>query len=161
MNALTALLDRTEHERTDPLLVVGEAGMGKTPLLDEFARVARRRGAHVARAAAPEGGDVSAFAVIEDLAHRMSEHLDVLDEAEAELLSRSHPDGMIGPVARLGQDRVAVVAAARPRPALDPLLAAWQRLEVGPLALDSATVLLRLSLADRASRTLADDQPGP
>jgi hypothetical protein len=198
MAALTALLDRSEDERTDPLLVVGEAGMGKTALLDELARAARRRGAYVARAAAPEGGDVSALAVIEDLAHGLSEHLGALNEDEAELLTTSHPGGMLGPapvaeallhllaaasadrpvvllvddvqwadpgslaalcltVARLGQDRVAVVGAARPRPALEPRLAAWAHLEVGPLALDDATVLLRRSLAERASRTLADD----
>ena len=39
-----ALLDRAEVERADPQLIVGEAGMGKTSLLDEFVRSARRRG---------------------------------------------------------------------------------------------------------------------
>ena len=37
MAALMALLDRAEVERADPLLMVGEAGMGKTALLDAFA----------------------------------------------------------------------------------------------------------------------------
>ena len=38
-------------------------------------------------------------------------------------------------VGRLGQEPVAVVAAARPRPALDPRVEAWERIEVGPLGL--------------------------
>jgi DNA-binding CsgD family transcriptional regulator len=199
MAALMSLLDRAEAERADPLLLIGEAGMGKTALLDEFTRAARRRGTHVARAAAPEGGHVSAFAVIEDLAHCLSEHLAVLTEDDAGLLRTPSRPGMIGPapvaeallhllaaastdqpvllliddvqwtdpgslaalcvaVARLGQDRVAVVAAARPRPALDPRLAAWARLEVGPLSPGDAASLLRRSLAERDSRTVADDQ---
>jgi DNA-binding CsgD family transcriptional regulator len=198
MAALTALLDRSEDERADPLLLVGEAGMGKTALLDEFARAARRRGTHVARAAAPEGADLSAFAVIEDLAHCLPERLARLTADDARLL-RASRDGSTGPAliagallhlltaasadrpllvlvddvqwadpgslaalcltaARLGQDRVAVVAAARPRPALEPRLAAWAHLEVGPLALQDATILLRRSLAERASHTVVDDQ---
>ncbi len=198
MAALLALLDWAGRERADPLLVVGEAGMGKTALLDAFAATARRRGALVARAAAPEGGDVSAFAVIEDLAHGMPEHLAELAQDDAHLLRAPSRDGTTGPapvaeallhllvaasadqpvvllvddvhwadpgslaalclaVARLGRDRVAVVAAARPRPSVDPRLAAWERLEVGPLALVEATALLRRSLAERDAPAVSDE----
>jgi DNA-binding NarL/FixJ family response regulator len=199
MAALMALLDRAEVERADPLLVVGEAGMGKTALLDEFAGAARRRGWRVARAAAPQGGDVSAFAVVEDLAHRLPEHVDGLAEEDARLLRAPPRDGTIGPariagallhllqgassdqpvlllvddlqwadpgslgalcvaVGRLGQEPVAVVAAARPRPALDPRVEAWERIEVGPLGLGDATDLLHRSLAERGCPTVTDEQ---
>ncbi|HSO04675.1 MAG TPA: ATP-binding protein, partial [Candidatus Limnocylindrales bacterium] len=97
MAALMALLDRAEVERADRQLIVGEAGMGKTALLDEFARAARRRGWRVARAAAPQGGDLSAFAVVEDLAHRLPEHVDRLAEEDAHLLRAPPRDGTIGP----------------------------------------------------------------
>ncbi len=199
MTVLLALLDRAESERADPLLVVGEAGMGKTALLDEFAGVARRRGVRVGRAAAPAGGDVIPFAVIEDLAHCFPEHLSRLAGHDANLLRAPLPPGTIGPaqvaeallhllttasadhpvvllvddvqwadpgslaalcvaVARLGQDRVLVVAAARPRPALDPRLATWTHLEVGPVPAGDATTLLRRSLAERFSHVLVDDR---
>ena len=199
MAALMALLGRAEVERADPQLVVGEAGMGKTALLDEFARVARGRGWRVARAAAPQGGDVSAFAVVEDLAHCLPAHVDRLAEEDARLLRAPPRDGTIGPariaasllhllvvassdhpvlllvddlqwadpgslralyvaVGRLGQEPVAVVAAARPRPALDPRVGAWERIEVGPLELGDATDLLRRSLAERDGPTVSDDQ---
>ena len=100
MAALMSLLDRAEVERADPLLVVGEAGMGKTALLDEFARAARRRGWRVARAAAPQGGDVSAFAVVEDLAHCLPEHVERLSEDDARLLRAPPRDGTVGPAHR-------------------------------------------------------------
>lgn len=194
-----SLLDGAEVERADPHLVVGEAGMGKTALLDEFAGTARRRDWRVARAAAPQGGDVSAFAVVEDLAHCLPEHLDRLAVDEARLLAAPPRDGTVGPapvatallhllqaassdqpllvlvddlqwadpgslaatcvaVGRLGQDQVAVVAAARPRPALDPRVHTWGRIEVGQLALDASSGLLRRSLADRGSATVLDER---
>ena len=196
-----SVLDRAEVEveRADPKLIVGEAGMGKTALLDEFAGTARRQGWRVARAAAPQGGDVSAFSVVEDLAHCLPEHVDRLAEEDARLLRAPPRDGTIGPariagallhllegasrhqpvlvlvddvqwadpgslgalfvaVGRLGQEPVAVVAAARPRPALDPRVEAWQRIEVGPLALGDATDLLRRSLVERDCPTVTDDQ---
>lgn len=199
MAALTALLDRAEADRADPMLLAGEAGMGKTALLDEFARAARRRGWRVARAAAPQGGDVSAFSVVEDLARCLPEQSATLPGDVARLLRAPAQSGTTGPaevagallhlldvvstedpvlllvddvqwsdpgslaalcvtVSRLGRDPIAVVAAARPRPALDPRLAAWTRLEVGPLEPGDATSLLRRSLAERGPRTLVDDQ---
>lgn len=199
MAALTALLDRAEVERAEPLLIVGEAGMGKTALLDELVTAARRRGWRVARAAAPQGGEVSAFAVVEDLAHCLPEHLERLAEDDARLLRAPPRDGTAGPapvaeallrllalagathpllllvddlqwadsgslaaicvaVGRLGEDRVAVVAAARPRPALDPRVHTWRRIEAGPLALDASRGLLRRSLADRDSPTVPDER---
>lgn len=199
MAALTALLDRAEVERADPLLVVGEAGMGKTALLDELVRTARRRPWRVARAAAPQGADVSAFTVVEDLAHCLPEHVDRLAEEDGGLLRTPPRDGTVGPariasallhlledasvdqpvlllvddlqwadpgslaalcvaVGRLGRERVAVVAAARPRPALDPRVEAWERFEVGPLALGDATGLLRRSLAEWDCPPVTDDQ---
>ena len=194
-----ALLDRAEVDRADPQLIVGEAGMGKTALLDEFAGAARRRGWRVARAAAPQGGEVSPFAVVEDLAHCLPEHVERLAEDDARLLRAASRDGTVGPVpvaaallrllsvagaaqpllllvddlhwadsgslaaicvavGRLGQDRVAVIAAARPRPALDPRLHTWQRIDVGPLALDASSGLLLRSLTDRDSATLPDER---
>lgn len=194
-----ALLERAEVDRAEPQLIVGEAGMGKTALLDEFAAAARRQGWRVARAAAPQGGEVSAFAVVEDLARCLPEHLACLAVDEARLLAAPPRDGSVGPapvaaallhlliaasggqpllvvvddlqwadpgslgalfvaVGRLGQDQVAVVAAARPRPALDPRVEAWDRLEIGPLALGDATSLLRRGLAERDCPAVTDDQ---
>ena len=194
-----SLLDRAVVERADRRLIVGEAGMGKTALLDEFTGAARRRGWRVARAAAPQGGDLSAFAVVEDLAHCLPEHVERLAEDDARLLRAPPRDGTIGPariagallhllegasrhqpvlvlvddvqwadpgslgalfvaVGRLGQEPVAVVAAARPRPALDPRVEAWERIEVGPLALGDATDLLRRSLVERDCPTVTDQQ---
>lgn len=199
MAALLALLDRAEVGHADPLLVTAEAGMGKTALLDELVRTARCRDWRVARAAAPQGGEVSPFAVVEDLAHCLSDHVDHLAVDEARLLRAPPRDGTVGPapvaaallhlleasssgqpllvliddlqwadpgslaaicvaVGRLGQDRVAVVAAARPRPALDPRVHTWQRIEVGPLALDAARGLLRRSLADQGCANVPDER---
>ena len=199
MAALTALLDRAEVDRADPQLIVGEAGMGKTALLDELAGTARGRDWRVARAAAPQGGDVSVFTVVEDLAHCLPEHVDRLADDEARLLAAPPRDGTVGPapvaaallhlleaassdqpllvlvddlqwsdpgslsaicvaVGRLGHDPVAVVAAARPRPALDPRVHTWGRIEVGPLALDASSGLLRRSLADRDCPTVPDER---
>jgi hypothetical protein len=199
MAALMALLDRAGGERADPQLIVGEAGMGKTALLDELVRAARHRGWRVARAAAPQGGEASAFAVVEDLARCLPEHVERLAEDDVALLRAPARDGTAGPapvatallrllgvagaaqpllllvddlqwadsgslaaicvaVGRLGQDQVAVVAAARPRPALDPRVHTWRRIELGPLPLDASSGLLRRSLADRDSPTVPDDQ---
>ena len=194
MSALVALLDQAEHGHAAPLLVIGDAGMGKTALLDEFARAARQRGVRVARAAAPQGGEVNPFAVVEDLARGLPEACAGLPDEDATLLSRPPRDGTVGPgpvaaallrllagassgppvlllvddvqwadaasmaalclaVGRLAQDRVATVAAARPRPALDPRLEAWDRLEVLPLPSEAAVSVLRTHLPDAAILT--------
>ncbi len=199
MAALLSLLDWAEVERADPQLIVGEAGMGKTALVDELVRAARRRGWRAAQAAAPQGGEVSAYSVVEDLARCLPEHIERLDEDDARLLRAPPRDGTVGParitgallhllvrassdqpvlllvddlqwadagslgalclaVGRLGQEPVAVVAAARPRPALDPRVEAWEQIEVGPLALGDATELLRRSLTEREGPTVTDDQ---
>lgn len=97
MAALMALLDQTVVERVDPRLIVGDAGMGKTALLDEVSRAAQRRGWRVARAAAPQGGEVSPFAVVHDLAHALPEFVEQLGEDDARLLRERPRDETVGP----------------------------------------------------------------
>jgi DNA-binding CsgD family transcriptional regulator len=142
---------------------------------------------------------VSPFAVVEDLARCLPEHIERLAEEDVRLLRAPPRDGTVGPariadallhllegassdqpvlllvddlqwadpgslgtlcvlVGRLAQEPVAVVAAARPRPALDPRVEAWERIEVGPLGLGAATDLLRRSLAERNCLPVTDDQ---
>lgn len=202
LGVLEAALARAFDGHAGRLLLVGEAGMGKSALLDTLARRARRRGVCVVRAAAPEGSDATPFGVIEDLARGLGDALGALPDEDAEVLrglprtAESRPGEVAvallhllaeaahnGPllvlvddlhwadpgsltalclaVGRLQSEQVAVVAAARPRPPLDPRPRSWPTLDVGPLDDTCAVALLRtvlpaaLQVPDGQARTVA------
>jgi DNA-binding NarL/FixJ family response regulator len=186
---LGATLDRALVEHADPVLVVGDAGMGKTALLDVVARRARRLGMRVVRAAAPQGADATPFGVVEDIARALPDVLELSPRDEVDILRYPPPVGSAAAgrvasallhvlaeaghrqpllvllddlhwadggslaalclaVGRLQVERVAVIAAARPRPPLDPRLQAWPQLEVGPLDVAAAAAVLRCVLPE-------------
>ena len=201
-----ALLDRAGSEHAEPLLLVGDAGMGKTALLDAAAQEAAFRRIRVVRTRSPDGADASPFSLVQDIVRGLSDDLALLSRDDGEILrtaprnSASRPGSVAGAllqllaesahrqtvllllddlhwadrdslaalclaVGRLQAERVAVVGAARPRPALDPRLRAWAGIEVTPLTLDAAVRLLRAhlpapgprgALDERRARTLAE-----
>ena len=184
--AVEAALGADQAERVQPALLVGEAGMGKTALLDALARRARRRGMRVVRVAAAQGAGARPFAVVADIARGLSGVQDRLPPDEAAVLRAPPPtsassgdvtsallhllaeaahlepsllliddihwadrgslDALALAVGRLGSERIHVVAAARPRPAADPRIRAWTRLDVGPLEVAPAVTLLGSAL---------------
>ena len=87
---LEATLDRGPDEHPDPVLLVGDAGMGKSALLDSLARRARMRGVRVVRAAAPQGAEATSFGVVEDIARALHGTFQRLPQDDAAIL-RTHP----------------------------------------------------------------------
>jgi DNA-binding CsgD family transcriptional regulator len=182
-------LDQGRDEHPDPVLLVGDAGMGKSALLDAVARRARRHGVRVVRAAAPQGADATSFGLIEDIARGLADVVAVLPAGDTAVLrtpggSRTESPGPVAAallhvlaeashhqpllvllddlhwadsgslaalclaVGRLQIEPVTVIAAARPRPPLDPRLQAWTQVEVGPLDVQPAVEVLRTRLPD-------------
>ncbi len=101
MGILDAALDASRVEHATPLLVIGDAGMGKTALLDAVARRARSRRLRIVRAAAPDGAQATAFGIVEDIARGLADDVARLPEADAAVLrapDRVRAEGP-GPVA--------------------------------------------------------------
>ena len=152
LQRLEAILGRAEQARPQLVLLAGEAGVGKTRLLVEFADRAQQRGVRVLVGGCVELGDIGvAYLPIVDALRGLAE-----DPADAELLAevamiapglgRLLPGiQQAGPRATLGRDsldQAEVVDAVR------ALLVG--RAERSPVVL----VLEDLHWADRASRDL-------
>ena len=152
LGRLKVALDRAEQGRPQLVLLAGEAGVGKSRLLLEFADQALRRGVRVLAGGCVELGDIGlAYLPVVDALRGLSD-----DPAEAELLTdvATTAPGLgrllpgiqqVGPTGALvgdGQDQLQVFDAVR------ALLVS--RSEQSPVVL----VLEDLHWADRASRDL-------
>jgi predicted ATPase len=151
LQRLGAALERAEQGRPRLVLLAGEAGVGKTRLLLEFADQARRRGARVLAGGCVELGDIGlAYLPVVDALRGLGD-----DPADAELLAEV---AMTAP----GLGRL-LPAVARPGPVgahgdgLDQLqvfdavrVLLMRRSERSPLVV----VLEDLHWADRATRDL-------
>jgi predicted ATPase/DNA-binding CsgD family transcriptional regulator len=83
LHRLQAVLDRAEQGRPQLVLLAGEAGVGKTRLLLEFADRARRRGVRVLAGGCVELGDIGlAYLPVVDALRGLGD-----DPADAELLA--------------------------------------------------------------------------
>jgi predicted ATPase len=151
LQRLEAILDRAEQGRPQLVLLAGEAGMGKTRLLLEFADRAQQRGMRVLAGGCVELGDIGlAYLPVVDALRGLGE-----DPADAELLAevaatapglgRLLPGieqaGPGGGLAGDGLDQLQVFDAVR--------AVLLGRSERSPVVL----VLEDLHWADRASRT--------
>jgi tetratricopeptide (TPR) repeat protein len=152
LGRLGATLDRAEQEQPQLVLLAGDAGMGKTRLLLEFADRARRRGSRVLVGGCVELGDIGlAYLPVVDALRGLvddPEEADLVAEVAATApglgrllpeVARSDPTG---PLAGDGLEQLQVFDAVR---AL--LLRRSQRSPV-------VVVLEDLHWADRASRDL-------
>jgi hypothetical protein len=152
LQQLAATLDRAEQGRPQLVLLAGEAGVGKTRLLLEFADQAHRRGVRVLTGGCVELGDIGlAYLPVVDALRGLAD-----DPADAELLteiaatapglSRLLPGvtgpGPTGALAGDGLDQLQIFDAVR------ALLA--RRSQRSPVVL----VLEDMHWADRASRDL-------
>lgn len=169
LDLLDRLLGAARGGRGGRVLVVGDPGIGKTALLATAARRATRLGMTVLRVRAADGEEDLPFALLDDLyrvggepvptpapgvARRGDALLDllvrratgtplllVLDDAHsADDSSLAALELALGRAADLP---VAALAAARPSPRVEARLAAWDRLDLTPLAVDAAVALLR------------------
>src|SRR5918995_304309 len=83
LGRLEATLDRAEQGRPQVVLLAGDAGVGKTRLLIEFADQARRRGVRVLAGGCVELGDIGlAYLPVVDALRGLAD-----DPADAELLA--------------------------------------------------------------------------
>ena len=83
LQRLAATLDRAEQDQPQLVLLAGEAGMGKTRLLAEFADRAHRRGSRVLAGGCVELGDIGlAYLPVVDALRGLAD-----DPADAELLA--------------------------------------------------------------------------
>jgi predicted ATPase len=152
LGRLEATLDRAEQGQPQVMLLAGDAGIGKTRLLLEFADQARRRGVQVLAGGCVELGDIGlAYLPVVDALHGLAD-----DPAEAELLAEVAMTApglgrllpgieQAGPVVGLvgdGQDQLQVFDAVR------TLL--MRRSEQSPVVV----VLEDLHWADRSTRDL-------
>ena len=85
---ISALLDRAADQRPSVVLVVGEAGVGKTTLLREALRRAEERGFAVATGAAVPGASGLAFAPVRSALRAIT---DMYGRDRVEELVRRHP----------------------------------------------------------------------
>jgi DNA-binding NarL/FixJ family response regulator len=152
MGRLDAALDRAEQGRPQVVLLAGDAGIGKTRLLQAVADRARRRGTRVLMGASVELGDIGlAYLPVVDALRQLAD-----DPAEAELLAGVAatapglgrllpgigPAGPVGGLAVDGLDQLQVLDAVR--------AVLVGRSERSPVVL----VLEDLHWADRATRDL-------
>ena len=152
LRRLGATLDRAEQEQPQLVLVAGDAGMGKTRLVVEFADRARRRGVRVLVGGCVELGDIGlAYLPVVDALRGLvddPEEADLVAEVAAtapglgRLLPEVAQSGPTGALAGDGLEQLQVFDAVR---AL--LLRRSQRSPV-------VVVLEDLHWADRASRDL-------
>ena len=98
---LDAQLDRARAGPAEPVMLVGEPGMGKSALLDALAHRGRGRKMKVVRTRSPSGADASPFALVVDVVRGLSEDLALLSQDDANVLRRAARDGSSrpGPVA--------------------------------------------------------------
>jgi len=83
LGRLEAALDRAERSRPQVVLLAGEAGVGKTRLLLEFADQAQRRGSRILAGGCVELGDIGlAYLPVVDALRGLAD-----DPADAELLA--------------------------------------------------------------------------
>ncbi|HEV8165302.1 MAG TPA: AAA family ATPase, partial [Actinomycetota bacterium] len=83
LGRLKGALDRAEHGRPQVVLLAGDAGVGKTRLLAEFADQAQQRGARVLAGGCVELGDIGlAYLPVVDALRGLAD-----DPADAELLT--------------------------------------------------------------------------
>lgn len=81
------LLDGATASRGSPLVLLGEAGLGKSALLEEADSRARRRGMRVASAAGIGSEARLPFAALVDLTHPLEEVLPQLSDGAAKTLA--------------------------------------------------------------------------
>jgi predicted ATPase len=152
LGRLEATLQRAEQGRPQLVLLAGDAGVGKTRLLLEFADQARRRGVRVLAGGCVELGDIGlAYLPVVDALRGLAD-----DPAEAELLAEVattapglgrllpgiEQGGPVGGLVGDGQDQLQVFDAVR------TLLT--RRSEQSPVVV----VLEDLHWADRSTRDL-------
>ncbi len=94
---LTRVLDDAREGRSGSVLLVGDAGMGKSTLLTATERIARKRGFQVVRTSSPEGSVRMRYTVIEDLLDALPEALSQVDPGDAQLLVGLTRSGSVGP----------------------------------------------------------------
>lgn len=116
LTALGALLAGVLRGPVDPVLLLGDAGMGKSSLLDAAADLARGRRIRVVRTRSPQGGESSPFAVVADLARGLADQLALLPDGDAAVLREAPRDGSTrsGPVATALLELLAESAHAEP-----------------------------------------------
>jgi DNA-binding CsgD family transcriptional regulator len=116
LTALGALLDGVLRGPVDPVLLLGDAGMGKSSLLDAAADLARGRRIRVVRTRSPQGGESSPFAVVADLARGLADQQALLPDGDAAVLREAPRDGSTqsGPVATALLELLAESAHAEP-----------------------------------------------
>jgi DNA-binding CsgD family transcriptional regulator len=187
LQALGEIVDAAHSGSTRAVLLLGDAGMGKTTLLGAVERLGRRHGFRIVRAAAPEGSAELTHALVEDIVQALPEALAALGPDERQLLAQVALRGAQAPgrvasalmhllaeacttdpillllddlhwadaasqgalvlaVGRLSTEPLVLLGAARPRPALDPRTARWQRLDVEPLQPEAAVGMLRANM---------------
>src|SRR5829696_3858673 len=152
LGRLKGALDRAEHGRPQLVLVAGDAGVGKTRLLAEFADQAQQRGARVLTGGCVELGDIGlAYLPVVDALHGLAD-----DPADAELLTEVAATApAVGRLLRGIQHAGSAVAQASG--GLDQLQVfdAVRALLVGRAGRSPVVVLLEdLHWADRATRDL-------
>ncbi len=95
------------------LLLVGDAGMGKTTLLRAVEEHARPAGFTVVRTASPEGAQLLGYGVVEDVARALLPMAVQLPAADAALLATLSHDGSAGPD-RVARALLALLASMDP-----------------------------------------------
>jgi DNA-binding CsgD family transcriptional regulator/tetratricopeptide (TPR) repeat protein len=152
LRRLAATLDRVEQERPQLVLLAGDAGVGKTRLLLEFAERARRRGSRVLVGGCVELGDIGlAYLPVVDALRGL---VDDPEEAElvAEVAATAPGLGRLLPeVARSGPTGALAGDSLEQLQVFDAVRALLlRRSQRSPLVV----VLEDLHWADRASRDL-------
>jgi DNA-binding CsgD family transcriptional regulator/DNA replicative helicase MCM subunit Mcm2 (Cdc46/Mcm family) len=99
--ALLGALDDARDGTARSVLLVGDAGMGKTTLLQAVERHAQAAGCTVVRTASPEGAELFRYGVVEDLVRALPVAGSRIPAADAALLTTLSHNGAVGP------DRVA------------------------------------------------------
>jgi DNA-binding CsgD family transcriptional regulator len=97
LKELTGALEAARSGRTRNLLLIGEAGTGKSTLLRETEQRAAALGFSTVRTASPEGATEFRYAVIEDIVAGLSPALAHLDGEEATLLAGLSRAANVGP----------------------------------------------------------------
>jgi DNA-binding CsgD family transcriptional regulator len=97
LQRLDEIVDAARAGSAQAVLLVGEAGMGKTALLGAVERLGRRHGFRIVRAAAPEGSAELTHALVEDIVRALPEALAALDPDERALLAQVALRGAAAP----------------------------------------------------------------
>jgi DNA-binding CsgD family transcriptional regulator len=157
LERLDGFLETAREGHARNVLVVGDAGMGKTTLLDAIERRARSRGFQVVRAAAPEGAAELSFGIVEDLARALPTGLTALDPLEADLLRHVAVSGAATP-ARVAASLLHLLAEAS---SAGPLLVLLDDLHWADAASLSALTLAAARLQAEPIALVATTRPRP